>query len=123
MALHHIRLELAREPDHPHGNADDGYDLVLTLDKDARLDAAAIAAAPENTRVRRFKGTQTLAIGQLTRAEDGRWVLDLPGEDTDAEGFRLDDEQFVVGEYVSLAQPGGDMRAYRVTLAQPLPTA
>ena len=30
MALHHIRLELAREPDHPHGNADDGYDLVLT---------------------------------------------------------------------------------------------
>ena len=123
MALHHIRLELAREPDHPHGNADDGYDLVLTLDKDARLDAAAIAAAPENTRVRRFKGTQTLAVGQLTRAEDGRWVLDLPGEDTDAEGFRLDDEQFFVGEYVSLAQPGGDMRAYRVTLAQPLPTA
>lgn len=123
MALHHIRLELGREPDHPHGNADDGYDLVLTLDKDARLDAAAIAAAPENTRVRRFKGTQTLAVGQLTRAEDGRWVLDLPGEDTDAEGFRLDDEQFVVGEYVSLAQPGGDMRAYRVTLAQPLPTA
>lgn len=123
MALHHIRLELAREPDHPHGNADDGYDLVLTLDKDARLDAAAIAAAPENTRVRRFKGTQTLAVGQLTRAEDGRWVLDLPGEDTDAEGFRLDDEQFVVGEYVSLAQPGRDMRAYRVTLAQPLPTA
>nr|WP_313632183.1 hypothetical protein [Brevundimonas naejangsanensis] len=123
MALHHIRLELAREPDHPHGNADDGYDLVLTLDKDARLDAAAIAAAPEKTRVRRFKGTQTLAVGQLTRAEDGRWILDLPGEDTDAEGFRLDDEQFVVGEYVSLAQPGGDMRAYRVTLAQPLPTA
>src|SRR5690606_1971514 len=123
MALHHIRLELAREPDHPHGNADDGYDLVLTLDKDARLDAAAIAAAPQNTRVRRFKGTQTLAVGQLTRAEDGRWVLDLPGEDTDAEGFRLEDEQFVVGEYVSLAQPGGEMRAYRVTLAQPLPTA
>jgi len=88
-----------------------------------KANPAAIAAAPENTRVRRFKGTQTLAVGQLTRAEDGRWVLDLPGEDTDAEGFRLDDEQFVVGEYVSLAQPGGDMRAYRVTLAQPLPTA
>ena len=120
MALHHIRLELAREPDHPHGNADDGYDLVLTLDKNARLDTAAIAAAPEATRVRRFNGGQTLAVGQLTRAGDGRWILDLPGEDADAEGFRLEDEQFVVGEYVSLAQPGGEMRPYRVTLVQSL---
>ena len=123
MTLHHIRLELARGPEHPHGDPADGYDLVLTLDQNAMLDTAAVAVAPENTRVRRFRGTQTLAVGQLTRAEDGRWILDLPGEDADAEGFRLEDEQFVVGEYVSLAQPGGEMRAYRVTLAQPLPTA
>ena len=123
MALHHIRLELAREPGHPHGDADDGYDLVLTLDKDARLDAATVSAAPDRTRVRRFQGGQTLAVGQLTRADDGRWVLDLPGEDADAQGFRLEDEQFVVGEYVSLAQPGGEMRPYRVSLVQPLSAA
>ena len=123
MTLHHIRLELARGPEHPHGDPADGYDLVLALDQKAMLYTAAVAVAPENTRVRRFRGTQTLAVGQLTRAEDGRWILDLPGEDADAEGFRLEDEQFVVGEYVSLAQPGGEMRAYRVTLAQPLPTA
>ena len=36
------------------------------------------------------------------------------------EMFRLESERFVPGEYVSLAEPGGPMRPYRVALVQPL---
>ena len=120
MMLHHIRLELAREADAPHGDPGDGYDLVITLDPESRLDASALLAAPERTRVRRFRAGETLAVGRLTRDADGRWVMDFPGEDADATGFRLESERFVPGEYVSLAEPGGPMRPYRVALVQPL---
>ena len=47
-------------------------------------------------------------------------MLDFPGEESDAVGFRLESERFVPGEYVSLAEPGGPMRPYRVALVQPL---
>lgn len=120
MTLHHIRLELAREADAPHGDPRDGYDLVMTLDQQSQLDAAALLAAPERTRVRRFRDGENLAVGQLSQSADGRWVLDFPGEESDAVGFRLESERFVPGEYVSLAEPGGPMRPYRVALVQPL---
>ncbi|AYG95445.1 hypothetical protein D8I30_09885 [Brevundimonas naejangsanensis] len=120
MSLQHIRLELAREADAPHGDPGDGYDLVVMLDDQARLDAPALLAAPERTRVRRFRDGETLAVGQLTQGSDGRWLLDFPGEDSDAVGFRLEDERFVAGEYVSLAEPGGRMRPYRVAVVNPL---
>lgn len=97
MTLHHIRLELAREADAPHGDPRDGYDLVMTLDQQSRLDAAALLAAPERTRVRRFRDGETLAVGQLSQGADGRWVLDFPGEESDAVGFRLESERFVPG--------------------------
>jgi hypothetical protein len=92
----------------------------MTLDQQSRLDAAALLAAPERTRVRRFRDGETLAVGQLSQGADGRWVLDFPGEESDAVGFRLESERFVPGEYVSLAEPGGPMRPYRVALVQPL---
>lgn len=123
MGLHHIRLELAREATTPHGDPGDGYDLVLTLNNEAHLDAAALIASPERTRVRRFRDGETLAVGQLTLGPDGRWILDFPGEESDILGFRLEDEQFVPEEYVSLAEPGGPMRPYRVALVQPLDPA
>lgn len=120
MVLHHIRLELAREADAPHGDPRDGYDLVMALDGEARLDAPAVLASPERTRVRRFRDGETLAVGRLIQDSEGRWMMDFPGEDSDAVGYRLEDEQFVSGEYVSLAEPGGPMRPYRVAMVQPL---
>src|SRR5690606_40353005 len=120
MSLHHIRLELARVADAPYGDPGDGYDLVMALDDQARLDAPALTAAPERSRVRRFRDGETLAVGKLTQASDGRWVLDFPGADSDAVGFRLEDERFIAGEYVSLAGPDGRMRPYRVAVVKPL---
>ena len=123
MAKHHIRLELAREPGRPEGDGQDGYDLVLTLNAEHRLDVLALMAAPEETRVRRFLGGETLAVGRLTLDPEGCWLFDFPGEAEDAAGFRLDDEPFVLGEYVSIADPSGVLHPYRVTQARPLEAA
>jgi hypothetical protein len=123
VAKHHIRLELAREPDRPEGDGHDGYDLVLALNPDHRLDVVALTAAPEKTRVRRFVGGETVAIGHLTRDAEGRWIFDFPGDADDETGFRLENEPLVLGEYVSIADPSGVLHPYRVTLTRPLDEA
>ena len=117
----HIRLELAREPDHPRGDATSGYDLVAPLDADGRLDLAALNAEPERCHVRRFVDDATVATGQLRHTTGDRWVLDLdPGDADDVTGFRLGEEKFVLGEYVSLLTAKGDQHTYMVKRLQPV---
>lgn len=121
-ALHHVRLELAREPGHPHGSADVGYDLVLPLDADLRIDAEACRADAGRWRVRRFRQGQTDKVGQLKETAPGAWIFDFePGEADDEAGFRLSEEQFTPGEYVSISTPAGLQRTFRVVACQPLP--
>ena len=93
----HIRLELAREPDHPRGSASTGYDLVAPLDAEGRLDPAALKAAPERSHVRRFVDDATVVTG-----------------------FRLGEEKFVLGEYVSLLTARGTQHTYAVKRLRPV---
>tara|TARA_R110002051_G_scaffold154937_8_gene227084 strand:- start:861 stop:1229 length:369 start_codon:yes stop_codon:yes gene_type:complete len=117
----HIRLELAREPDHPRGDASSGYDLVVPLDADGRLDLAALRAEPDRCRVRRFVDDATVATGQLRHTTGDRWVLDLePGDTEDVTGFRLGEEKFVLGEYVSMLTASGAQHTYAVKRLQPV---
>lgn len=113
--LHHIRLELAREPGHPEGASGEGYDIVAPLDGEGRLDGAAQRAEPGHGHVRRFSGNETVSTGRLRHGPGGRWMLDMDqGDGEDATGFRFDDERFVVGEYVSLSSPSGGQHTYVV---------
>lgn len=113
--FHHIRLELAREPGHPAGAPDEGYDIVAPLDDEGRLDAAALRAAPERNHVRRFSHDETVAAGKLTHGPGGRWILDVePDAANDVVGFHFEDERFVTGEYVSLTLPSGGQHTYVV---------
>lgn len=101
--LRHIRLELAREPGHPHGDPGIGYDIVAFLDAEGRLDPAACRSDADRCRVRRFVKDTTVATGRLRHTTGDRWVLDFEGADReDAIGYRLGDERFVLGEYVSI---------------------
>lgn len=119
--FHHIRLELAREEEHPEGDPTDGYDIVAPLDAGGRLDGDALRAEPERGHVRRFSGGQTVETGRLQHGPGGRWTLDLEGGDaTDARGFRFSDERFVAGEYVSLTLPSGEQHTYVVARVAPV---
>jgi len=113
--FHHIRLELAREPGHPHGDPQDGWDIVAALDADGRLDLEACRAEPKRCFVRRFLRDATVATGRLRHSLGDRWILDLDDrDDLDASGFRLGEERFALGEYVSIVSGDGVAHTYGV---------
>jgi len=120
IGFHHIRLELAREPSHPEGDRAEGYDIIAPLRADRRLDAETWRDVPDRCRVRRFGGGATLAFGRLRHAGPDRWFLDFePGEADDVHGFRLANEAFQTGEYVSLSHDG-QAHTYVVARAEPV---
>ena len=112
-SFRHVRLVLARESGHPGGSTEEGYDLLLPLDSERRIDAGLWKANAEHCRVRAF-GNGPDRIGLLRRKPGGQYYLDYTeGEQDDEAGFRLGDETFVTGEYVSIRHADG-MHTYRV---------
>lgn len=110
----HVRLLLARERDNPAGSRDEGYDLLVPLGADGRIDAAEWKAKQTRCRVRRFGAGEDDRIGRLRRKPGGQWYFDYEdGERDDEIGFRLGEERFVTGEYVSLGRQGR-MHTYQV---------
>ena len=117
----HIRLELAREPQNPHGDSGTGYDLVAYLDADNRLDTQTCRTHVNECRIRRFKDETTVATGLLRHGRGDRWELDFDIVDAeDAKGFRLGDERFVTGEYVSIIAGDGAVHPYVVARVTPI---
>ncbi len=110
----HIRLLLAREKGHPSGDREEGYDLLVPLDAAGRLDAAEWKAHQAACRVRRFRAGQDDRVGRLRRKPGGQWYFDYEEGDRDDEiGFRLGEERFRTGEYVSVGGSDG-MHTYQV---------
>jgi len=102
-----IRLLLAREKGHPAGERTTGYDLLAPLDQDGRLIPAEWKSHQEFCRVRHFDMQEEDRIGRLRRKPGGQWYFDYAeGGRDDEVGFRLGEEHFVVGEYVSIIRDG-----------------
>jgi hypothetical protein len=109
-----VRLLLAREKGHPDGERGEGYDLLVPLTGDGRLDAHEWKEHQAVCRVRRFKANGEDRIGRLRRKPGGEWYFDYEeGERDDEIGFHLGDERFVPGEYVSI-RSSGVMHTYQV---------
>ena len=115
MAMRHVRLELARTPDHPEGSIKCGYELNLPLTSEGRFDVAAWPDREEECTVRRFWEGEDDEMGQLIQVENG-WALsyDPDSDDDDEPLFKLENHAFTQGEYVSITEHDGVQRTFRV---------
>lgn len=113
--FHLVRLELAREPGHPEGSRRDGYEIVMPLDHEGRIDAEAWRANKDKCRVRRFTEDGEIRAGHLARKPGGAWYIDYAKDVADEEdAYRFNDERFVLGEYASIRDENAEMHTYRV---------
>jgi hypothetical protein len=123
MTLSRIRLELARDHDFPQGSREHGYEFTVPLDGEGRIDASAWKDKRDLCRVRRFWKGEEDEIGHVIRRTSGDWAFlyDLEGDPDDIEtGYRLGQESFVPGEYVSIKEHDEVMRTFRVVTVLPL---
>jgi hypothetical protein len=116
-----IRLELAREPNHPEGDNRFAYILVAPLDAASRIDHDTWKHNREASRVVRQRPGETDASGHLIRTRNGGWALhyDSHGNQPDETGYRFADETFAIGEYVSIKETDGT-HVYRVASVERL---
>jgi len=117
-----IRLELAREPDHPEGDSGIGYTLLAPLKSDGLLDVEAARYFRDKCRVVRFKHGEDSEEGYLRRRPGGSWAFhyDLPdGAEDDDPGFRFERHRFVPGDYLTVVEDEG-AHTYRVVSVQSL---
>lgn len=116
-----IRLELARERGHPEGDRQTGYEIVAPLDVDGRLMPGLWKIHRDSCRVRHFRDGAEERVGKLRRHPGGSWYFDYDSDrrDDDETGYRLSDERFVPGEYVSIPDEHHEMHTYRVVSVRP----
>ncbi len=117
-SMNEIRLELARDPQHPGGDASIGYTLIAPLDPEGRLDAEVWRLHRDACRVVRFRPGEK-EVGHLLHWPGGSWRFhyDIQGKTDDETGFRFGDERFLVGEYVSIRGPSG-LQTFRVVSSE-----
>jgi len=110
-----IRLELAREPGHPEGDADVAYLIVAPLDVDDRIDPTLCREHREACRITRLLPDQQDYHGHLVHRQGTGWVLhyDAGANMPDGGGFHFAEERFISGEYVSI-NDGRKLHTYRV---------
>jgi hypothetical protein len=125
MTLNKIRLELARDKEHPEGSNRHGYEFVGPLDADGHLDPVTWKKYRERCRVKRFWQHEPDELGHLVRKPGGQWAFHYGGGDEEDEGgYRFGNHKFAVGEYVSIHEHDDDaMRTFRVVRVEALPQA
>lgn len=115
MPLRTIRLELAREREHPEGSAEHGYEFVAPLTDDGHFDEAVWRANRDRCTVHRFWRGEDDLHGRLVHQRT-RWVFHYDDGDPDEDEpiFRFDRHVFREGEYVSITEHDGTLRTFRV---------
>jgi hypothetical protein len=109
-----IRLELAREPGHPEGEAAIAYVVLAPLDDDGRIATELWKHHREACRVARLRPEQDDRHGHLVHRPGGSWAFQYDDNLPDEAGYHFSDERFVLGEYVSINEEG-KMHTFRVT--------
>jgi hypothetical protein len=112
-AFRQIRIELAREQEHPDGAHNIAYILVAPLDDDGRIDAETWRHHREACRVARLRPGAETVHGHLVHRRGGSWAFQYGAGIPDERGYHFNEEHFVPGEYVSVNEEGR-MHPFRV---------
>jgi hypothetical protein len=118
--LRRIRLELAREPEHPAGDPGSGYIFVAPLDPHDRIDPELWKEQRDHCRVVRFRPGEPQRIGRLVRRPGGSWAFRYSGDDAateDEAAFHFGEEQLRVGEYLSIREDD-EFHVYRIVTVE-----
>ncbi|MBL8565726.1 MAG: hypothetical protein JNM89_08425 [Hyphomicrobiaceae bacterium] len=116
-SLKRVRLELARDHDHPEGSRSHGYDFIAPIDDNGHIVADEWKRLRDRCRVKRFWASEQDMVGHIVRKPGGSWAFhyDIHGEpDADESGYRFDQHAFKRGEYVSIREHDGVLRTFRV---------
>ncbi|MDE2230371.1 MAG: hypothetical protein KGL11_15200 [Alphaproteobacteria bacterium] len=121
MAWMRVRLELARGPSFPEGSHRHGYEFVLPLPPDGRLDRHAYGRAPELCTVHRFWEGRGDFVGELVHI-NGTWAFSYaPGPADDEPIVHFTHHAFREGEYLSIREPDGAEHTFQIVRVEPVP--
>lgn len=112
-----VRLELARDPDHPEGSRAHGYDFIAPLDENGHIIADDWKKVRERCRVKRFWAGEPDLVGHILHKPGGSWAFhyDIHGRPgADETGYRFAQHAFRPGEYVSIKEHDGVLRTFKV---------
>jgi hypothetical protein len=119
--LRKVTLHAARSKEFPEGSIRHGYDFIAPLTEDGRIDIEAWKAHRGECFAHRFWTGEPTMQGLLVHRAGGRggstWAFEWKSPragDEEGEAFRFGDHAFVVGEYVSVREPDGDLLTFRV---------
>jgi hypothetical protein len=121
VSLNRIRLELARTSGFPAGSVWHSYEFVAPLTADGHIDRNTWGQVKEICHVTRFGGdTRPEERGQFVHTQSG-WGFRYPkGRDVDHETlFKLDRHRFTPGGFVTITEPDGEQRPFRVVAMTP----
>lgn len=116
-SMRRVRLELARDHDHPEGSRTHGYDFIAPLDADGHIVADDWRKQKDRCRVKRFWAGSPDEVGHIVRKRGGKWAFhyDIHGDaEADETGYRLGGHAFKPGEYVSILEHDGVLRTFKV---------
>ncbi len=116
-----VRIELARSPGYPDGSNRHGYEFILPLGPDGRIDVKSYERAPELCTVHRFWEGGDDSVGEIQR-DGNRWFFSYdPGEGDDEPILRFAERIFREGELLSVREAGGTEHPFRIVLVEPAP--
>ncbi|HUO92071.1 MAG TPA: hypothetical protein VMU22_04075 [Rhizomicrobium sp.] len=120
ISLNRIRLELARMSGFPAGSPWHGYEFVAPLTADGRVDHTAWNELKEMCHVTRFWGDEPDEHGRFVHAASGWCFKYSQGSEIKRESlFKLDRHRFTPGGYVTVTEPDGEQRAFRIVAMTP----
>ncbi len=122
MTLVRVRLELAREPDHPVGSPLNGYEFIAPVDKRSMLDVEEWRERRKDCTVRRVWEDEDDLHGHLTHNGD-HWKFHYDGTDPDEDEpiFKLSTHALLPQDYLSITEQDGEQHTFRIVHVTELP--